>query len=314
MPTLGVVIGRFQVDQLTDGHLALLDHVSQRNTHMLVLVGDRNSPATATNPLSFAQRRAMILEDYSQAFVMPVDDHQSNAVWSKKLDNLIWTVQAAGPYGRVTLYCGRDGFAPHYSGHYPVTPLNFGMDGVSATARREWIAEQYDPIKDKATNPITFRRGIIHSMMHLPHRIYLTVDIACTRKGEDGNLEICMGQREWEAYVWRLPGGFVEKDESFHGAARREFQEETSAWIEGVDIVGDFPINDWRLRGATGVSHKTILCHGAGWGNIKADDDVARVEWKSMVELIGNPELVVPEHRDMFFKGLVPYLQCKKLL
>jgi ADP-ribose pyrophosphatase YjhB (NUDIX family)/nicotinamide mononucleotide adenylyltransferase len=311
--TLGVVIGRFQIDQLHDGHLRLIDHVIALNDAVLVLVGDRNSPPTAENPLSFAIRKEMIEEEFGEVQVMAMMDHPSNKIWSYKLDGLLTTVKNGGQYDSVTLYCGRDGFAPHYQGSYPVEVQSFGIDGESATARRKYIAEEYRPLDDFDENSITFRRGIIYAMQHLPHRTYLTVDIACTR-GENGEMEVCMAQRQWETDVWRLPGGFVEAGESFKTAARREFQEETSAWIEGVNIVGDFPIKDWRLRGVSSVSHKTILCHGSGWGNIQGADDIARTEWVNIHDLIQNPSRIVDEHREMFLNGLVPYLQSKGLL
>lgn len=320
--SLGVVIGRFQCDALHDGHIWLLDTVSELHDDLLVFVGDRKSPPTATNPLSFEIRQAMILEDYPEAHVMALMDHPSNTEWSRRLDNMLRLFKEGARYDEITLYCGRDGFARHYSGIFPVTVFDpgelgrFDLDDVSATKMREEVAGMSVNWEDGdiAQNELAFfRKGIIYAMMHLPHRIYLTVDIACTR-GENGDMEICMGQREWETEQWRLPGGFVESDESFKAAARREYQEETSAWIEGVSIVGDFPVNDWRLRGATGVSHKTILCHGSGWGNIQANDDIFRTKWIHMSLLISNPALIVKEHHDMFMKGLVPYLQSKGLL
>jgi bifunctional NMN adenylyltransferase/nudix hydrolase len=305
--TLGVVIGRFQIDNLQEGHKALLTEVKSRHSNILVFIGDRNTPVTATNPLSYEVRAAMVRSFIGKrGSVMALMDHPSNEVWSEKVDAYLDLLKETGRYSSIQLYSGRDGFVPFYSGKYPVTVLNLGMDDIRATTRRREIAENPDSIfEDRGAE---FREGIIYALQHLHHRIYLTVDIACTR---NNGKEILLAQRDYEVGkdIWRFPGGFVEPDESFAAAARREFQEETGGWIESPEFIGDFEINDWRLRGAKGISHKTILMHSEfGWGPLHGSDDVTNVEWCGVDYIEANVKRVlIPNHQALFMDGFIPF-------
>ena len=48
---VGVVIGRFQVDELHAGHVELLNTVQAKHPNMLVLLGSKPSPPDADYPL-----------------------------------------------------------------------------------------------------------------------------------------------------------------------------------------------------------------------------------------------------------------------
>lgn len=289
-PSLGVVIGRFQVDALHRGHLELLKAVNSRHERMLVLIGDRISPATATNPLPYAFRERMVRDAFPNAVVLPLLDCPSNEEWSERVDAAVKVVAANGD---VVLYSGRDGFLPCYSGRYKTEQLDFGVDALTATQVRE------DIVRFPSHNS-EFRAGMIYALNTLHHRTFHTVDIAMLRWSRDV-LEVLLAQKPNETR-WQFPGGFVDAGETFAKAARREMMEETGLTCEHrMEFVRDYFIDDWRVRRQKGVDHKTVLMRTwYGWGRPTAGDDVAKVEWFDLYYVVKNlEELIVPHHREL---------------
>lgn len=294
--SLGVVIGRFQVDALHAGHVALFDFVKERHKNVLILLGVRPGPATATNPLSFAIRERLV-RGYCEKvdmhpMIVPIVDCPSDETWSKNVDAIVGSVLGLEP--EAYLYCGRDGFQKHYHGRYSVIVPDVlsKHHHISSTERRFEIANQI-------SSSFEFARGVIHAMENLPHRTYHTVDIAYYNKDS-----ILLGRRAGET-DWRLPGGFIEPREKFEEAARRELREETGMLVEGgMSYLGDFFIDDWRTRGMTGVNHKTVLFAAQhSFGVPKAGDDLAEVRWIK-TESYPLYEKIAPAHEEILLEAL----------
>lgn len=310
--SLGVVVSRFQIDELHAGHRALLDRVEKSHSHVLVLLGDREGPASGTNPLPFLCRKEMVKRHCPKALVMRIPDHANDLQWSKKLDSIITTIAEGEQIANVILYCGRDGFKKHYHGNYECSEIELGKnyEGYSSTNYRQNILDRPD------FGSRDFRKGMIYAMGTLFPRTYLTVDMAIIRPATKfKGWEILLAQREWES-KWRFPGGFVESGESFVAAARRETVEEVGIWVEDFEYVGDFAVKDWRLRDNPKDTHKTVLMLGmSSWGREEAGDDVSRIQWHDLEYLTLYPEAnIVPEHLEIFTTGLIPFLTAKKKL
>lgn len=155
MTSIGAVVGRFQVARLSDGHRFLIDRARTDHQNVVVLVGSAQEWGTNKNPLNFATRMRMIMDEYPAVTCVPLPDFPgNNKRWSHHLDvtlrSLGWSVTGA------TLYAGRDSFKPHYVGEFNVVEVESGMDHISGTSVRANIGRVIVPSED-------FRRGIIYA-------------------------------------------------------------------------------------------------------------------------------------------------------
>lgn len=300
--TLGVMIGRYQIDDLHDGHIACIDEVSRRHRRVLILIGERDTPATDVLPLPAFIRQQMLMEKFPGVTVIPIMDHDSDEVWSQNVDKIVKLI--AGPSGAI-LYSGRKGFIPHYSGRYPTVELEMNIDHISATERRAQIAQ------NPYANSSEFRAGMIYQMQHLIPRTYEAVDIAMLRMDAENNPEVLLVRKPLTK-KWRFPGGHVEGTELTIDAARREMREETGLVFESTPkLVGEYLVNDWRVRDTDKAFYRTFLYAGwYAWGNALAQDDVEEARWFSVRGLTFSKtcHLVVPEHQDLLYDGLLGYL------
>jgi bifunctional NMN adenylyltransferase/nudix hydrolase len=283
--TLGVVIGRFQVHELHDGHRHLIAHARVRNDDLLVVLGSGSGLPTPRNPLSFRVREAMITGLFPNAFVLEHYDHPSDARWSENLDSLI---EAAFPHHEVTLYGSRDSFLPHYSGKKRVEAVT-EVYSPNGTTYRE-IAASHTPCTSD------FRRGIIHAQVTRPPIPYPAVDIAIVR---EDRCEVLLGQKERDEGKWRFIGGFVdpEKDTSFERAARREAYEETSGLEAGDPVyLGSFIIDDWRYQKDTDRIMTAFFKAPYIFGAPRPSDDIDALRWTRYEDVL---ESLVKEHRPL---------------
>ena len=107
---IGVIIARFQVHKLHEGHINLIDKVIENHKKVIVFLGVPVIGNTKSNPLDYASREAMIKEIYPNVIVLPLKDQRCNEKWSRELDNQIQV-----PFGELTaiLYGSRDSFIPY---------------------------------------------------------------------------------------------------------------------------------------------------------------------------------------------------------
>src|SRR5579883_1402067 len=170
-PTFGVIVGRFQVHELHDGHLELLRQVCGLHDRVLVFLGVAPTGTTKRNPLDFEVRKRMITALFPKVTCLPLKDKKSDEAWSRELDARI---ADAVQYGEVTLYGSRDSFIPYYSGKY--------KDRVKTLELSVPKSLRGTDIRAKLTNTVMesadFRAGIIYVLNNMYDRVVPTVDIA----------------------------------------------------------------------------------------------------------------------------------------
>jgi bifunctional NMN adenylyltransferase/nudix hydrolase len=308
----GVIVARFQVDDLHPKHRKLIEAVRERSTRTLILLGVAPTLGTAENPLDYETRAHMVYEAYPDVVVLPLADIGDDDRWSQAVDSAIKVI---APIGRVTLYGGRDSFIKHYVGRYQTQELGeevFGPDdGTSGTACRIQVAEQ-GPLRTREG-----RQGAIYTAQRQFPKVYPTVDVAVLSRfetartravgPEGGELHVLLGKKPGET-EWRFPGGFTDPtDICFEEAAARELREETGITLRpkgpnyepALAYVGSMRIDDPRYTGRDRIC-TTLFAVQLPPDRVKeakAGDDLAAVDWRPLDTKLLNE--VAPLHRPL---------------
>ena len=304
---VGVIIGRFQVHELHEGHIALIDTVNQKHKKLLVLIGSCPTvKVTRNNPLDYQTRMLMVKEAFPNAIILPVKDTPSDEDWSKAVDTKIEEVfEGISDSKGATIYGSRDAFIPYYAGKYGVVELDPTVD-ISGTMIRQEIGEEVKSSPD-------FRRGVVYAAYNQHARVMPTVDIACIKKNEITLDEIALVRKKNDiAGLWRFPGGFLDPrvDDSIEQTASREIREETGLEVSTPQYIQSFKVDDWRYRKEIDKIFTCLFMCTYVFGNLEAKDDINQASWFPMYipdidNLVG---LVIPEHRPLMV-GLLTHLK-----
>jgi bifunctional NMN adenylyltransferase/nudix hydrolase len=291
----GVVIGRFQLDNLTEAHKLLLAKVSSKHPRVVVFIGVRAGCSTSNDPLDYATREKMIRAEVPNAIISPLRDEKYDEDWSRNLDNKILEITGSIP-ADITLYGGRDSFATSYLGRFSVKELELEVPiEISASKVRAFIT-------DNVMSSSDFRAGAIYALQQNFPKVYTTVDIAPIHGDE-----ILLGKKKMDR-GWRFPGGFVEvqsEDSSLEENAKRELQEETALSVSSIHYITSHVINDWRYKGSPdNIMTTFFLAHTTDLA-ARASDDLDSVKWFKLADV--NEDMFEGEHAQLW-KALKSYL------
>jgi bifunctional NMN adenylyltransferase/nudix hydrolase len=295
----GVIIGRFQINELHEGHLGLIDYVSSKHKKVILFIGVAKIQNTKKNPLSFSMRKNMIQELYPNIIILPLLDQRFDSIWSNDLDKSILSVS---DNKSVVLYGCRDSFIPSYNGIFKTIELESENEYFNASDLRNEIAKNEINSKD-------FRNGVIFQTYKNRAVTYPTVDVVVV----SGN-KILLARKPNEEQ-FRFIGGFVDRsDESLEMAARRELYEESKLSALTMHYVLSQKVEDWRYRGQeSGILTTLFLTYD--WdqmGRPIASDDIEELKYFD-IEKFNDGFIVlniVEEHRDMM-KKLIKFLTTK---
>lgn len=282
--SLGVIVARFQTDDLHLGHRTLIKYVLSRHRRILVVLGQARTLRTFGDPLDIGTREAMVKAAYSNRRVMVarIRGDRSNERWSERLDEIIRT--AAGSRGAI-LYGSRESFLQVYCGQYSTRQMP-EIPGLSGTAERQRVKKEVLVSRD-------FRAGQIYAVLNRPAIAYQAVDVAviCRYTGR-----VLLGKKNADGGKYRFIGGFVDAtDESLEDAGKREVWEEASMIEIGtLQYMGSRKIDDWRYRysGGDGIMSAFFVADFV-FGSPKAGDDLDEVAWFPFHNI---EEILVPEH------------------
>ena len=155
--SVGIIVGRFQVPSLHEGHRALIETVLANHKRTIVFLGIPRSLPHDRYPLSFDMRVHMFEEIYSGQNIeyYPLTDQKDDNYWSnildQKIDDLVSNEE-------VILYGSRMSFIPHYHGKHKTIVLPEIYSNSGSDIRKAIKVEQ----------SYLFRQGVIHHIMNRP--------------------------------------------------------------------------------------------------------------------------------------------------
>ena len=282
---VGVIVARFQVDDLTEGHVDLIQQVVDSHYKTIIILGLSPVKCTKYNPLDFEARKQLLLAKYPDITVLYLKDTYDDVIWSNCLDRMIKDI--IGPNDKPYLYGSRDSFIKYYSGKYECIELEQNVF-VSGTDVRKAISKQVKASSD-------FRTGVIWAVGNQYPKCISTVDICLYKKDNQGNVKILLGKRDTEP-KYRFIGGFVPPGETYEQTAIRETKEETDLDIEDPKYLKSFVIDDWRYRKeADKITTSLFLAKASS--NPKPGDDIDELRWFVLDEVIVYN--IVDEHKEL---------------
>lgn len=295
---IGVVIARFQIDQLHHGHISLLNTVEEKTDRLVVLLGCSSAKLSIKNPLDYNTRRLMIWEQFPKADIFQINDQKSDTVWSKNIDELLTRLY---PHDEIILFGSRDSFKSHYSGKFKVEDIEQEIY-YNATDRRNQISKS-DPISSA-----DFRAGVIYAANSTYPKTFPCVDISILN---DKETDVLLGRKPNEK-EFRFIGGFVDPtDETLEAAAKREVIEETGGIeVDNFQYICSRKVNDWRYRGdRDGIITTFFKCNHI-FGTPIASDDIVEVKYFKINDI--KAQDIVPEHVHLL-GALKEYLENNKI-
>jgi bifunctional NMN adenylyltransferase/nudix hydrolase len=285
--TVGVVIGRFQVSELHQGHRHLIEQVLMLHKEVLVLIGDRPGQPTRRNPLDYRTREIMLINAYpDQITVSRIQDHPSDDVWSEQVDECI-AIASRFPEHEVFLYGSRDSFIRYYSGHF--TCVEIAKKG-GHNGSRERQNTSHSPLAERA-----FRQGVIYmSQKQYFPTAYGTIDVAIFNRD---TRRVLLGRKRRED-DFRFIGGFVDpSDTSLEHTVRREAREEAGdIEIGDITYIGSTKVDDWRYRKSESGIMTSFFVATYIFGRPQASDDIVEVQWFDLDSL---DSVLIPTHRGL---------------
>jgi bifunctional NMN adenylyltransferase/nudix hydrolase len=307
---IGVVVGRFQTDRLTNGHINLFEEVLQKRAALMVILGSSKAKNTKRNPLDFETRRQMIANEYPDAIIFNIWDEPTDESWSKTLDNII--SENVPPGTNVMLYGSRDSFIQSYTGKFFTCQIA-EKSGISGSEIRKTIGLIPIGISE-------FRRGAIYASQSRYDQVVMCVDIApimyidgnpylvMIRKNED---DANRGLEQSKCY--RFIGGHadvktlkkygLDSNKTLELMAIKEAREEASIDIDVKDVhyLGSYYIPDWRYKDENDMIMSAFFvakCSGSfSVLDICAGDDADEVLLISVEDFLNQKVYIVKEHK-----------------
>jgi len=333
MYDLLVFIGRFQ--PLHMGHQEVIDRSHKLAKNVLVLVGSAGVARSVRNPFTYQERAAIIKKIYPDVHVDSVHDHTYNdAAWilevQQKVAELVKTgarYSNADKFQKIEkiglIGCSKD-HTSYYLKLFPdwhseavefVNPLNSTdvrklmyteawpqkheiVDNVLAPSVYDWLSEhRHTP--EFAARKMEYEYLIDYKKKY-GEGPFLTAD-SLVQVG--GKVLLITRGKEYGHGLVALPGGFVNKHETFANAAIRELREETRLKVPDPVLRGsvkssrtfDDPHRSARARLVTQCYHINLL-NDTTTPEVRGGDDADHADWYTLEWILRNEHMFFEDH------------------
>jgi len=310
---IGVIVGRFQVATLSEGHRRLIEYVSSECHRTLIILGESANRVTKHDPLTVEMRSQTIHKEFPESLILSLPDCKTDEEWCKNLDSLISA--NIPPQASIKLYGSRYSFLDCYNGKFSTELVQESMGSISGTSHRMTIA-------CKPKNSEDFRKGVIWATQNQYDKVQMMVDVAPIIQIEE-TPHIVLINKKSDGNLLRFIGGHIEPHprdyqtpHALEIQAIREMTEESnlncwSGWIsERITYLGSFFIDDWRYQHEDSVISAFFVIDAEGVP--RAGDDADSIQTVPAIQFI-DPyfiDKIVPEHQTMAIK-LQQYLKDK---
>ena len=318
---IAVIVGRFQVPELTEGHKNIFrSPYSSDCIKLKVFIGTADVNPTNKNPLDYESREIMVEQylnslinaplttEYSRVdfSVQAIEDCTSDTKW---VESLLLKISEDSNYTAETLlsfYGGRDSFLHQTQDiieKLSNNPTKFvelhEVSEISGTKVRSEVS---------CLGSKDFRSGVIYSQEKRFPCIYPVVEAIVFDKQ---NQKVLMGRKSGdEEGLFRFIGGFVDtSDSTLEDAVLRELKEETYSgianYVEMPVYVDSHIMDSRRLRGSKdkmlSVVYMIPVSKDQGHNiKLQSGDDLCEVQWISLKDVVLNDgPKVLPGHKDI---------------
>ena len=221
-----VVVGRFQIDILHEGHQNLIRAAYENCDRVIILIGTR-IVRSESDPLPFHMVSQVVKGVSAATEVHELKDCKSDEQWVSNLKSKI--EELTSEEDEVFYYGSRDSFLSTISDHKNIVELHQEVE-ISSTEVRNSI--NYE-------NNRMFRRGYIKAIQDEFPAHFAVVDAIVT----DG-VNILLGKKE---SGFCIIGGFADScDSNLEEAVIREVKEETNLDITDPIYLMSAQCKDWR--------------------------------------------------------------------
>lgn len=321
-----VFIGRFQPLHL--GHQEVIDRARLLAKNVLVLVGSAGVARSVRNPFTYDERREVIKNLYSDVLVDRVHDHTYNdeawilEVQQRVQETLMCLPEQETQYKVGLIGCDKD-HTSYYLKMFPgwdseavdfVNPLNATairekLYGETFWERHEAAAimdpKTFDWLMEKRHTPEFAKLRLEYEYLVDYKKKYgegpfLTAD-SLVQVG--GKVLLIQRGKEYGHGLYALPGGFVNKHETFKNAALRELKEETNLRVPRPVLMGsvksnqmfDDPNRSARARLVTQCYHMKLE-NDTKLPEVRGGDDADHADFYDLAWIIDNEELFFEDH------------------
>lgn len=321
---VAIYIGRFA--PLHNGHIEVIKHCNKNYDKTLILIGSKNKRRTTKNPFPVNEIKQWIHDNSDKSTtVFAINDYlYSDNKWIAQIEDLVYSRYDKEVYEYTIVGHEKDA-SSFYLKIFPTWRVDLVpefADGLNATEIRNVMFQNNrinlkDFCKGKTTinitaDIITFMNTELYENL-LEERIYFenedkkfekypykdTLKFNCSDAVVvcDSNVLLIERDRAPGKGTWALPGGFVNKNETYEQCAIRELFEETCLKVPEKVLKGSLKRskifdNPKRNEGIPRITNAFYFEIQPDYKNgfpklpkIKGADDASNAKWVSLAEV-----------------------------